>query len=131
MVLHINLMDSAPPFKGGDSVFDSGISFICSSGGIGRHPGLKIPWAQARTGSSPVWSTICPTEYNETSYTMSQISRYDSSTYGKSEFQFIFEQCVINCDSWKDNTFICSKRDSSWREMLRCKEGRLDSCLLH
>ena len=28
MVLHINLRDSAPPFKGGDSVFDSGISFI-------------------------------------------------------------------------------------------------------
>ena len=34
--------DSAPPFKGGDSAFDSGINFIYKSrcGGIGRHKGL-------------------------------------------------------------------------------------------
>ena len=31
---------------------------ICSSGGIGRRQGLKIPWAKARAGSSPAWSTI-------------------------------------------------------------------------
>ena len=30
-------------------------------GGIGRHQGLKIPWGQPRTGSSPVSGTIIPT----------------------------------------------------------------------
>ena len=29
----------------------------CSSGGIGRHAGLKILWAFARAGSSPASST--------------------------------------------------------------------------
>ena len=29
---------------------------LCSDGGIGRHKGLKIPWAYARAGSSPVLS---------------------------------------------------------------------------
>jgi hypothetical protein len=29
----------------------------CSSGGIGRHAGLKILWALARAGSSPASST--------------------------------------------------------------------------
>ena len=28
MVLHINLRDKAPPFKGGDPVFESRVSFI-------------------------------------------------------------------------------------------------------
>ena len=41
MVLHINLRDSAPPFKGGDSVFDSGVSFICGSGEMEDTTDLK------------------------------------------------------------------------------------------
>ena len=28
------------------------------SGGIGRRPGLKIPWEQSRAGSTPVSGTI-------------------------------------------------------------------------
>ena len=31
--------------------------FVWPSGGIGRHEGLKIPWAFARAGSSPVSAT--------------------------------------------------------------------------
>ena len=30
---------------------------ICRSGGIGRRPGLKIPWEQSRAGSIPVSGT--------------------------------------------------------------------------
>src|SRR5699024_2275940 len=30
----------------------------CRSGGIGRRPGLKIPWEQSRAGSTPVSGTI-------------------------------------------------------------------------
>ena len=33
---------------------------IRSDGGIGRHKGLKIPWASARAGSSPVPSIKKP-----------------------------------------------------------------------
>ena len=29
----------------------------CPDGGIGRHEGLKIPWPNSRTGSSPVPGT--------------------------------------------------------------------------
>lgn len=29
----------------------------CLGGGIGRHPGLKIPWALARAGSTPALGT--------------------------------------------------------------------------
>ena len=32
-------------------------SYICRCGGIGRRPGLKIPWWQHRTGSIPVSGT--------------------------------------------------------------------------
>jgi hypothetical protein len=32
----------------------------CSSGGIGRHVGLKIQWRQRRAGSSPASSTKNP-----------------------------------------------------------------------
>ena len=30
----------------------------CPDGGIGRHEGLKIPWPNSRTGSSPVPGTM-------------------------------------------------------------------------
>ena len=30
---------------------------LCRSGGIGRRPGLKIPWEQSRAGSTPVSGT--------------------------------------------------------------------------
>ena len=30
---------------------------MCRSGGIGRRPGLKIPWEQSRAGSTPVSGT--------------------------------------------------------------------------
>ena len=33
-------------------------------GGIGRHQGLKIPWSQDRTGSSPVSGTIKGRNYD-------------------------------------------------------------------
>ena len=33
------------------------LSFLCRCGGIGRHPGLKIPFWQQSTGSSPVTGT--------------------------------------------------------------------------
>lgn len=29
----------------------------CLDGGIGRHPGLKIPWPQGRAGSIPALGT--------------------------------------------------------------------------
>ena len=56
-VLHVNLRDKAPPFKGGDPVFKSRVSFIWGYGGIGRRRGLKIPWPYGRVGSSPTTPT--------------------------------------------------------------------------
>ena len=32
-------------------------SHPCRSGGIGRRPGLKIPWEKSRAGSTPVSGT--------------------------------------------------------------------------
>lgn len=32
-------------------------SRLCRGGGTGRHAGLKIPWAQAREGSTPSLGT--------------------------------------------------------------------------
>ena len=34
------------------------ILILSRSGGIGRHAGFKIQWAQARGGSSPLFGTI-------------------------------------------------------------------------
>ena len=52
MVLHINLRDKAPPFKGGDPVFESRVSFICGGSpeagdkGLKNLPGwVRIPFA--------------------------------------------------------------------------------------
>ena len=43
MVLHINLRDKAPPFKGGDPVFESRVSFIYGAMvESGLHTELKI-----------------------------------------------------------------------------------------
>ena len=33
-------------------------AILCRSGGIGRRPGLKIPWEKSRAGSTPVSGTI-------------------------------------------------------------------------
>ena len=48
----------ARPCQGRGRGFESRLSLQdCSSGGIGRHAGLKILWAFARAGSSPASST--------------------------------------------------------------------------
>lgn len=59
MTLFINLKDKAPPFKGGDPVFDSGVSFIYMPGypkGTGNR--LKICRRRKKlTGSNPAPGT--------------------------------------------------------------------------
>ena len=52
----VEVAGSNPVFRSGLSAI-GGFFFPCSSGGIGRHAGLKILWASARAGSSPASST--------------------------------------------------------------------------
>jgi hypothetical protein len=52
----VEVAGSNPVFRSGLSAL-GGFFFPRSSGGIGRHAGLKILWASARAGSSPASST--------------------------------------------------------------------------
>ena len=108
----------------------------CRSGGIGRRPGLKIPWERSRAGSTPVSGTIyrgveqlaARRAHNPEAAGSSPAPATIKSCNRKGYRTFIF---VSSRETWAfSNTFLTAHFGKQNRHRMKAASGSMD-CLLN